>query len=368
MADAEVLQEDAPRIHCANCGAELRYQPGTTVLQCEFCSTENQIDESAVEIRENGLLEQIDARVTEQGKEEVQTLECQSCGAINPFDKELVGQDCVFCGGHLLLKNAALQEKIKPQALVPFQMEHRDALKRYHAWLKSLWFAPNKLKEMQNHPNVLKGIYIPYWTFDAQTSSDYSGLRGTNHTTMESYTTTVDGKSVTRSRPKTTIIWMPAAGHVDQFFDDVLELGSSSLPRLRAMSLDPWDLKALVPYESDYLRGFIVEHYAVELDQAWQQARKTIDGKIRMLVRRDIGGDHQQITLLNTDWSELTFKHILLPVYVSAYRYKGKPYTFMINGQTGEVQGERPWSYGKIAAVVLVVLVVVAVIWVLSEG
>jgi DNA-directed RNA polymerase subunit RPC12/RpoP len=368
MAEAEVLQEDQPRIHCANCGAELRYQPGTEVLQCPYCSTENQIDEKTVEIRENHLLSQLDARVKEQGKEEVETLECQSCGAINPFDKELVGQDCMFCGGHLLLKNATLQEKIKPQALVPFQLEKREALQKYHRWIKSLWFAPNKLKEMQNHPNQLKGIYIPYWTFDAHTESDYTGMRGEPHTVMESYTTTVDGKRVTQTRPKTEIRWYPAAGHVSHFFDDVLELGSDSLPRLRAMKLDPWDLSKLVPYNDDYLRGFLVEHYAVELHQAWQQSRKRIQEDIRGLVRQDIGGAQQQIHSLDTDWNQLTFKHILLPVYVSAYRYKGKPYTFLINGQTGEVQGERPWSYAKIAAVIIAVLVVVAVIWFFSEG
>lgn len=368
MADAEVVNEDAPRINCANCGAELRYQPGTTVLRCEFCNTENLIEEKDIEIREQDLLAQLDARVVEQGKEEVQTLECEGCGAINPFDQELVGQECMFCGGHLLLKNAQLQEKIKPQALIPFRIEHRAALKQYHTWLNSLWFAPSRLKEMQNHPNRLKGIYIPYWTFDAQTSSDYTGMRGVNHTTMETYTTTVDGKTTTQTRPKTEVRWYPAMGHVDHFFDDVLELGSDSLPRIRAMKLDPWNLDALVPYEDDYLRGFLVEHYAVELHEAWQSGRKRIESDIRQLVRHDIGGDQQQIHSLNTDWSGLTFKHILLPVYVSTYRYKNKPYTFLINGQTGEVQGERPWSYVKIAAVVIAVLVVVAVIWFLSGG
>jgi DNA-directed RNA polymerase subunit RPC12/RpoP len=361
MAEVQETSSGIKKIHCSNCGAELRYKPGTTELVCDYCSTRNEINEQEIEIRERELEEFLRKEAESTGTEEVQQMECESCGAINPLEGTSVGKECLFCGGHLLVKDGARMEQIKPQALIPFQVDHREAVAKFKKWLHGLWFAPNDLKKMQNLPDRLKGIYIPFWTFDADTFTKYTGQRGIRRTETESYTVTVNGKTERRTRTKTRVDWYPASGQVSQFFDDELVLANDSLPGNITEQLHPWDLHKLVPFEPDYLRGFLVESYNINLEQGFAIGRDQIEDKIRQLVKRDIGGDEQRIFSMNTKWDKLTFKHVLLPIYVSAYRYKKKSYRFLINGQTGEVRGERPYSFWKIFFLVLGILIVLGI-------
>lgn len=362
---AEVIEgaEGARKIHCCNCGAELRYMPGTTELHCEYCGTRNEIDVKDFEIAEQALEEFLEKERAKGETETVENLECGSCGALNPFEDTAVGKSCVFCGGHLLVKDAVRMEQIRPQALVPFQIKHRDAIERYKKWLHGLWFAPNALKRMQNLPDKLKGIYIPYWTFDADTDTSYVGQRGIRRSVSENYTTTVNGKTETRTRTKTVVDWFPTAGRVSHFFDDELVLANESIPTDISNGLHPWELNGLAPFDHDFLRGYLVESYNVNLEQGFVKGRKQMEEQIRELVRRDIGGDEQRITGMKVAWDKLTFKHILLPIYVSAYRYKGKSYRFLVNGQSGKVKGERPYSAAKIAALIFAILAIIGVLY-----
>lgn len=356
--EIEVASEGANKVHCSKCGAELRYQPGTTELQCDYCGTRNTIEESAIEIEEQDLSTFLKLEKQKVPTQTVESIECNSCGAINPFDETKVAKNCLFCGGHLIIKDATRVEQIKPQALVPFQIEPREAVKRYRNWLNGLWFAPNDLKRMQNLPDKLKGIYIPFWTFDAQTYSEYTGQRGITRTETERYSQGGE----TKTRTKTVTDWYPASGDVQHFFDDELILANTAIPSDITMKLRPWSLEKLVPFDHDYLRGFLVEGYNVSLEDGHRIGRSRIDSQIRELVRQDIGGDRQRISTLNTQWSDETFKHVLLPIYISAYKYKGTSYCFLINGQTGEVQGKRPYSVWKIVGLVLLILLVIGLI------
>jgi hypothetical protein len=166
--------------------------------------------------------------------------------------------------------------------------------------------------------------------------------------------------------------WTPVRGRVAKSFDDVLVLASHSLPKGYTDALAPWTLSDLAEYRPDYLSGFRAEGYTIDLDEGMQEARQIMDSQIRRDIRRDIGGDAQRIGVYDTDISNVTFKHILLPVWLAAYRYRGKPYRFVVNGQTGKVQGERPWSAIKIAiAVILALILGAAVLYgldVLDEG
>jgi len=105
-----------------------------------------------------------------------------------------------------------------------------------------------------------------------------------------------------------------------------------------------------------YLAGFRSEAYQVELEDGFAEAQRAIRQQIEVDVRADIGGDQQRISSLDTRYGAITFKHILLPIWLAAYRYKGKPYQFVVNGQTGEVHGERPYSAIKIALAVALAL------------
>ena len=164
------------------------------------------------------------------------------------------------------------------------------------------------------------------------------------------------------------IRWRRVRGRVARFFDDVLVLASRSLPKRYTDALQPWDLSALTPYQPEFLAGFRAEAYTVALEEGHAEARAQMARVIERDVRFDIGGDRQRIHDIRTDVSDVTFKHILLPVWLAAYKYRGKSYRFVVNGQTGRVQGERPWSAIKIAvAVVLGLLLAGAAGFVLSQ-
>jgi hypothetical protein len=186
-------------------------------------------------------------------------------------------------------------------------------------------------------------------------------LRGDHYYVTESYTDS-NGRSQTRSVQKTR--WSAASGHVSNSFDDVLVCASHSLPEKLVNELEPWDLPELVKYNDNFLAGFITESYQTGLKDGFGKAKVRMEDRIRSSVRSDIGGDTQQITTLSTEYNDITFKHILLPLWISAYRYNNKVYRFTINARTGEVQGERPYSAIKIALLVIAIIgIIVGIVY-----
>ena len=210
----------------------------------------------------------------------------------------------------------------------------------------------------------MDGIYVPYWTYDADTASAYRGERGTVYYVTKTVMRDGKPKQVREQRVR----WRRASGQVARFFDDVLVLASKSLPKRFTDALEPWDLTQLLPYQKEYLAGFRAEAYQIDLEAGFTEARAKMDRQIERDVRFDIGGDRQRIHRIDTQVSDVTFKHVLLPVWLAAYKFRGKTYRFVVNGQTGRVQGERPWSPWKIAiAVVLGLIVAAGVGYVLAQ-
>jgi LSD1 subclass zinc finger protein len=338
---------DIRHFKCSGCGADLTYKPGTHILKCNYCDTEQPINDENVKT----VIEESDYRAffadntipTDQ-KKDVQVIKCNSCGALVTFKPNTVSDLCIFCGSPVVIQNPVTNTIIKPRYLLPFKITKNNSFELFQKWIKKLWFAPNKLKKYRLENERLNGVYIPYWTYDTDTSSSYTGERGIDHT--ESYTVTVNGRQERRTRTVTR--WHSVSGHVSTVFDDVLILASTSLPKKYADELEPWDLSNLTEYDDQYLSGFRTESYEIDLESGFNLAKNVMEPAIREKIRRDIGGDHQRISSLSTTYNNITFKHILLPVWISAYRYKTKVYRFMINGRTGEVQGERPWSWVKI--------------------
>jgi len=208
----------------------------------------------------------------------------------------------------------------------------------------------------------INGVYMPCWTYDSDTTTRYTGQRGDDYWVTESYTVHVNGRSERRTRQVRKTRWSYASGTVSEHFDDVLVLASRSLPKGYAEALEPWDLRNLVPYQDEYLSGFQAESYQLDLPQGFEAAKVIMADQIAMLVRRDIGGDHQQIDSMDTRYAGVTFKHTLLPVWISAYRFHKRTFRFLVNARTGEVQGERPYSWIKITLLVLAILTIIVFI------
>jgi LSD1 subclass zinc finger protein len=349
-------------IKCKNCGANLKFKPGTESLSCDYCQTINEIALERTEVIENDFnlfIEEAEAKTEHQV---ISTVKCGSCGANTTLQPNVTSSNCPYCDTPLVVKDAATCDIIKPSYVLPFKVERNKAKEGFVKWVGGLWFAPSKLKNYaENSAEKLKGVYLPYWTYDSNTESDYSGLRGDHYYVTESYTDS-NGRSQTRSVQKTR--WSAASGHVSNSFDDVLVCASHSLPEKLVNELEPWDLPELVKYNDNFIAGFITESYQTGLKDGFGKAKVRMEDRIRSSVRSDIGGDTQQITTLSTEYNDITFKHILLPLWISAYRYNNKVYRFTINARTGEVQGERPYSAIKIALLVIAIIgIIVGIVY-----
>src|SRR5262249_33030258 len=161
-----------------------------------------------------------------------------------------------------------------------------------------------------------------------------------------------NGEQVTRTREVQRTDWMVVRGTVSVSFSDVVVVASKSLPEHYADHLQ-WDLNNLVPYSDDYLSGFRAESYQISLQQCFEEAKKAMEPNIISSIREDIGGDEQQVRSVATQYMDITFKHVLLPVWLSAYRFNDKIYRILINARTGEVNGARPFSAWKIVGAIV---------------
>ncbi len=353
------------RFPCTTCGSDLRFEPGAEQLACDHCGNTQKIEAKSgyrgSAIREADFRRAIKDGLSEFEMAELRTFECVNCGAHVEFDPDAHATECPFCATPVVGETGS-ERQIKPQAVLPFGLSEKEARKRMVDWLGGLWFAPNGLRQFARKGRKLDGIYVPYWTYDADTKSTYRGQRGTIYYVNQSYYATVNGRRQRRTRRVQKIRWSPKSGRVARFFDDVIVLASKSLPKKYTDALGPWDLSHLEPYRAEYLAGFRAEGYTIKLDEGYKEARAYMDRMIKRDVKFDIGGDRQRITALNTDIGMITFKHVLLPVWMAAYKYRGKTYRFVVNGRSGAVQGERPYSFWKIFFTIMLAMIFAAII------
>lgn len=344
------------RFPCDTCGSDLRFDPAAGQLVCDHCGNTESIGNAAgpfATVAELDFRQALNAALPEAEIEETRVQSCPNCGAQFELQGDTHAAECPFCATPVVT-GTGTHRHIKPRGLLPFALDQSRARDAMTHWLGSLWFAPNGLTDYARKGRAMDGIYVPYWTFDAQTRSAYTGQRGTHYYTT--HTVMRDGKPHTVQQRHTR--WHGVSGRVQRFFDDVLVLASHSLPKQYTDGLEPWDLSELEPYQPQYLAGFRAEGYQVELQDGFAEARGYMDRMILRDVRFDIGGDEQRVTDVQTQVSAVTFKHILLPVWLAAYKYNGQTYRFVVNGRTGRVQGERPYSRWKIGFAVLLGLVI----------
>lgn len=347
-ADAPVAKTES-RFPCSYCGGHLAYEIGTDDLRCTYCGRHHEIDIPDVEIEEIALpkgLERLE-ETRKLGKTEA-LLKCPNCAAQFDLEDGVHSGDCPFCGTSVVTSTGDVHE-FSPQALLPFAITNEDAFKSYTKWINSRWFAPSKLKNHARESKSLKGVYIPYWTYDSDTVTSYAGQRGDVYYVRRMVTVMENGRPVRRSRMVPKVRWTAVQGRTDRHFDDLLVGATRTLPRKITDWLEPWDLESLVPYTEEYLSGFQSEVYQVALDEGFTHAQRVMQQVIRRDVNQAIGGDQQRISRLHTNHSETTFKHLLLPLWTAAFTFKGKTYRFVVNGRNGKTRGERPYSVIKIA-------------------
>jgi len=360
------MQETVTSEHkkgCANCGAELKYKPGSHQLKCEYCGYEEFIEQAKSSFEELELNHYLKVVGDNAYTETIELLNCKNCGANQHVEENYKSLGCVYCGEPLIREDVEKEGWILPSALVPFQLDSKKAHSIFKNWATSLWFAPNKLKRAALDPEAIHGLYIPHWTFDANLYATYQGQRGDYYYETQSYQT----KKGRQTRQVRKTRWSSAAGSVDGFIDDILINASEKKRRDIPSKIARWNLKELAVFNSSYLSGFVTEKYTISLKDGHHQSFQEAKDIAYNWIRRDIGGDTQRVNHANIKLSNETFKHILLPLYISSYLYNNKEYHFYVNGQTGTISGTRPYSFWKIFFFALFIVLLISVFAIFAQ-
>jgi len=350
------VPRDQHHFPCSGCGAAMDFAPGQTALECKYCGNKQAIPTSAEQVRELSYQAYFqNARLAPEVLAGVaMEVKCPKCAAVSELPPSVEADRCSFCGTPISNPTKTPGAMLRPQGVIPFRVQEREARDLFDRWVGSLWFAPNNLKKMASLGRI-HGVYVPFWTYDSYTMTHYTGMRGDHY-----WETQRDSKGNTRQVRRTR--WRPASGRVSHWFDDVLVCGSKGLPWKLAHALEPWELRNAKDFQPELIQGFRVERYQIDAEQGFNHAKDFMKPTIESLIRQDIGGDVQTITSMNTHYDGITFKHLLLPVWISAYQYGNKTFQVLVNAQTGEVQGERPWSWIKIFFAVLAGIALIAAV------
>jgi hypothetical protein len=363
MADIAALEKHA----CAACGAQAVWNPSKQLLVCPFCGTATPftLDPVSGALVENDL-----ARALRELPEEARgwqtdkrTVQCQSCKAVSVFDAERVGQNCSFCGSPSLVDYKEIKAPIRPQGLLPFKVAESQVREQIRRWYASKWLAPGALKRRALVDQV-RGVYIPYWTFDAQAVCPWTAEAGHYYYTTENYR---DNKGHTQTRQVRHVRWEPASGEVRHFFDDEPVPGTQGVGHQLLKQVEPFRTPELVPYDTAFLSGFVVEHYQVVLLDAAERSQESMTRQLFEMAAREVPGDTYQNLHIEPVFSGQTFKHILVPVWLLSYVYGSKSYQVVVNGDTGIMAGEYPKSPWKIALLVLLALIAFLIFMVLQS-
>ena len=339
---------------CQNCGATMAWDPAARVMACDHCGNRQAVTPVGTAVREHAFAEL--ARLPAKPVAKLGTaFVCPNCNA--QTESDLLSANCQFCGTPLVADPAAI-ERVAPEAVVPFGISKQQASNALKEWTSSRWFAPGSLKRVSG-AETFAGSYLPFWTYDSNTVSDYTGERGEHYWVTETYTEEVNGQQVTRTRQVQQTRWRHTRGRVTRFFDDVLVPGTTKVETNMLGKLEPWELQTAAPFQQNYLAGFQTVRYDIEPEEGLESAKAQMAPVIEDDCRADIGGDEQRVHTVNTAYHDLTYKLMFLPVWFLSYRHAGKLFQVMINAQTGEVVGHRPYSTIKITLTVLAALIII---------
>jgi hypothetical protein len=358
------------KFSCPSCGAEARWDPAKKALICPFCGTTSPVQTELNAggeqvIAEHDLATALRAIPDDQRGWQAKkiSVRCQSCQAISVFDPERVGQRCDFCGSTALVPYEEIKEAFRPESLLPIKISETQVRDSIRQWYGSRWFAPNKLKRAALTDTV-KGLYIPYWTFDAQVHADWTAESGYHYYVTETYQ---DANGQTKTRQVQRTRWEPSAGSLDHWFDDELVPASRGVQPEMLRRIEPFPTKELLPYKPGFLSGWVVERYQIDLVSAANTARQQMDAEIRSMCAAQVPGDTHRNLQVQTDYSGQTFKHILAPIWLLTYHYGARNFQVVLNGYTGAIAGKYPKSWIKISLAILAIIAVIVTVLLLTH-
>ena len=349
---------------CPNCGATLQYDPVSGCLSCEFCGYKEEIRRDVTDSGEEKTAEERDlfSETNTHGYDwgaKNKVVICKSCGAESIYDELQIADVCPYCGSTHVMQASEDVKTLAPGGVVPFKVDDKKAGSLFTSWLKGKLFCPRKAKESAR-PEAFKGVYLPYWTYDADTQSRYTARYGIDREEKDK-----DGRTETKTD------WYSTGGLYHELFDDVLVFGSKRYDTDLMSRIEPFDTKANVAYSPKYLEGYTAERYSVGLKDGWTVAsdkmKKVIERGIEKQVTERFHADHVEDVKAYTKFDKTTYKYLLLPIWMSAFTYKDKIYRFVVNGQTGKVGGKSPVSAIRVILfIAAIIAVIVGLFWLMG--
>lgn len=322
---------------CPACGAGMKYNPELGTLHCEHCNTQCEIKMDR-RIEETSFDEAVVSEARDWNEDDVKLIKCSKCGAKLVFEAQSQVKQCRYCGSTSI--DIVVDEKtISPGYVIPFSIGEKEAIKAFGEWIQNCTCAPSDIRKLLKL-DVLRGLYVPVWTYDVEVEGFYTADRGDYYYITK--TREVDGKTKTYEERRTR--WSYVNGPYKNFFDDVLVAASPNAKESLLRTMGGVNAEKLVKYKSEYLAGFAAEKYSITLEAGWEEAKKAIVDKITDDMKAQIGGDALRNLNYNLEFKDITFKHLLLPVWKTKYKYNEKLYEITINGITGEVEGKYPKS------------------------
>lgn len=351
---------------CENCGGQLEFDIEHQQLGCNSCGHRQDIthaDDAAVleqdfrALLKAGRSQSNERMVHEDNEKEIV---CQNCGGHTTFVGTLTTTKCPYCATDLARTDVhEAPDRLIVDGVLPFVITEDAAQAKLEAWVNKRWFAPTEFKKYST-AGSFESIYAAYFTYDAFVTTNYDGERGTTRTRTVGH-----GKN---QRTETYTTWRRASGTVHDEFDDITVLANTGFHGDYVHKLEPWPTQELQPYNPDYIAGHLCRTYDVDAEDCFEEAHARIKRGVESTVRRDIGGDQQRIHRMNMQMSNLTYKHVLLPIWLLTVLYEGHALQVFMNGTTGEIHGQRPWSKVKIGATIAAVVLLIVIIAVIRSA
>jgi DNA-directed RNA polymerase subunit RPC12/RpoP len=360
---------------CGACGGQLNFDIASQKLRCPNCGNYYDISAPNTAVRSRELREamrQLHAAQQSQEGPDVSGLrevKCQNCGGTTEFAGSLTATKCPYCATPIQRNDVHnAPARLPADGVVPFRVDEKQAHDLIEKWVSKRWFAPNDFKKYRSL-GAFNSLYTAYFSYDANTDTQYEGERGEDHEVRVG--TDDDGDAIY----ETVTYWYHVSGQVSNNFADlpVLANEGEELNRGRIKSLEPWPIEQARTYSGEFVAGHLCRTYDKDAQQALPEAQQEMEKSIEQTIRSDIGGDRQRIHQQRTAWNYLGFKHLLLPIWLLTVIYMNRPFQVYINGLTGEVAGDRPWSKIKLAiaitvAVIAVILIVSIIFYFWSHG
>lgn len=347
---------------CPSCGASVEFNPKTGKLSCPYCGYE--VDIAKPEQEEQRSAQELDFYdAKNRGRfdwgVEKKTVICSECAAETIYDALQVADTCPYCGSHQVME-ASTEETLAPNGVCTFEVTDKEAGESFHKWIRSRIFTPRQAK-LSAKPDAFTGVYLPYWTFDSRTISYYSAQYGINRTVRD-------------AEGETRIVtdWYSTSGVYQEFFDDELVSATRRYDRDMMRKIEPFRLTDNKGYRPEYVSGFLAERYSIGLDEGFEEAKSSIHNKIEQAIKSKVrfehGADIVGHVSFSTTHDDITYKYLMLPIWLSSFKYKDKLYRFMVNGQTGRVGGSAPISPVRVGIVVLLSIAVIYMIYLFSQS